>query len=554
MTGSANVWQEVRDLITDRRTGALADRVIALSGAERAEVGRRLPEFLKEMRTTATQMAREDLLGEDESEWSDWELAELQTEVRWEVGDAIAEFRAPLLIAGAGTISGPAAAVAWLSRREFNPRWSPTPDLTDLLRVLAARPADWQTDVAVRLAERIRTTGDPIVPLALALLRACGCEPPKHEPLVVAWLSATVVDDDPLFGPMFPRLFEAEGAGRALREERLTPRPTPWLSLLRRLLAAGRVSREELLDGCVSRFLRGGDAIDLRFFVRLHELVDPTPQEAAARARDYLRLLPAAPGTVAELALAQARRTGPHDPADVVEAIGALTFRAEAKPARAGLKWLDEEVRRSPACADELAPALATAFGHVSYEVQGRAARLALKHAAAFDTGRALIAEAVPMLPAALGAKVAARFGGESSNTYSRSASPGMSARSGWCPYCERSRPGTTSSTSCCRSRRSGAGRTTAVVWAGGRRSCRHTARSSPSTTCPTCSTSGTIRGSIRIIWRPWPRRTARSGTRPRSSWPTSWPSGMRRRCRCCCGWPPGAICPPRRSAASSRC
>ncbi|MGV9376150.1 hypothetical protein ACWDRB_10070 [Nonomuraea sp. NPDC003707] len=182
---------------------------------------------------------------------------------------------------------------------------------------------------------------------------------------------------------------------------------------MRELLASGQVSRGELLDGCVSRFLRGGDAIDLRFFVRLYTLIDPSPQEAGARARDYLRLLPSAPGTVAELALAQVRRTGPHDPAEVAEAIGALTFRPEAKLARAGLSWLEAEVRQAPGRAAGLAPALTTAFAHASYEVQGRAAALAIRHAAAFGVSAAEIAGAVPMLPEALGARVAAVLGGE---------------------------------------------------------------------------------------------------------------------------------------------
>ncbi|MFC4061019.1 DUF6493 family protein [Planomonospora corallina] len=413
-----SAWQQVRDLITERDARGLVERVTSLTEAERAEVGGRLPDFLKEMRETATRMAREGHLdgsglGEDESGWSEWEREELRREVRWEVGDAIAAFGTLLRIAGAGTISGPAAAAAWLTRREFGSRWEPQPDPSDVVRVAAARPAAWQAEVAHRLAGRIRRASDPVVPLALALLRASGCEPPEHDPLVVAWLSAAPADDDPLTGSLLPRIFEAEGAGRALREERLSPSPTRWLSLFQRLLSRGRISRKEVLDGCLSRFLRGGDALDLRFFVRLHELVGPTSAEAAERAPDYLRLLPAAPGPVAELALAQVRRTGPHDAADAAEAIGALTFRAEAKLARAGLRWLEEEVRRAPELAGELAPALATAFAHASYEVKGRAAQIALRRAAAFGACPEPITEAVPLLPAALGARVAAVFGGE---------------------------------------------------------------------------------------------------------------------------------------------
>ncbi|MBB5780351.1 DUF6493 family protein [Nonomuraea jabiensis] len=401
-------WPELRDLVTEGRTAELADRVIALDEAERPEVARRLPAFRKELRSLAGRAASERWESLDEGESMSWDET---------IPGVFAGFGMSLRIVGAGTIAGPAAAATWLGRREFDPRWSAPQDPADLVRVILSRPAGWRADVVGRLAGRIRTSGDTLLPLVLALLRACGGVPAEHDPLVVGWLSAGVVADDPLLAPLLPRIFEAEGVGRALREERLEPAPSPWLSRMRELLASGQVSRGELLDGCVSRFLRGGDAVDLRFFVRLHTLIDPAPQEAAGRARDYLRLLPSAPGTVAELALTQVRRTGPHDPAEVAEAIGALTFRPEAKLARAGLSWLEEEVRQAPGRAADLAPALATAFAHASYEVQGRAAALALRHAAAFGVcpgiGAAEISDAIPMLPGALGARVAAVFGGE---------------------------------------------------------------------------------------------------------------------------------------------
>lgn len=394
-------WAQVRDRITARDARGLADLVSTLPDAERAEIARRLPDLRRDLRETADRQARARWAlgeGEGDDEWDgEWDSGET---------DDIGGHGEVLRIAGAGVLAGPAAAVAWLTRREFAGRWA---GVEEVVRVLAARPAGWQAEVAVRLARRIRTADDRNAPLALALLRACGAPPPEHDPLVIAWLRARPVADDPLIGPLLPRIFEAEGAGRVLREERLEPVPTRWLSLLQRLRASGQVSRAELLDGCRRRFLRGGDAIGLRFFVRLHRMLDPTPQEAAARVRDYLRLLPAAPGTVAELALAQVRHGGPHEEAEIIEAIGALTFRPEAKLALEGLRWLERELPH----AAELAPALATAFGHASYEVQGRAARIALKHAAAFAPAGEAVAEAVPLLPAALGTRVAAVYGGE---------------------------------------------------------------------------------------------------------------------------------------------
>ncbi|MBB4918885.1 DUF6493 family protein [Streptosporangium saharense] len=364
-------------------------------------MARRLPEFLDEVRQVAVERVRAK-----QGEPQPWEEREA-------VGDVLLPLGPSLRIVGVGTISGAAAAVAWLTRREFAVRWGPQLEPGHLVTALAGRPEAWRADVAARLAKKIRRANDPIAPLALALLRAVQGEPPNHDPLVVAWLFAGVVDDDPLVGPLLPRIFEAQGAGRTLMEERATPTPTPWLALFKQLLADGRLSRAEVIDGCVSRFLRGGDAVDLRFFVRLHELLAPEPHEVAARTRDYLRLLPTAPSTVATLALDQVRRSGPHDEADVAEAVDALIFRSETKLAEAGLRWLDQEVRRAPTLVGETASALATAFAHTSYDVQRRAARIAVKHAAAFEAGAAVITEAVGLLPAELGAQVAAVFGGE---------------------------------------------------------------------------------------------------------------------------------------------
>ncbi|WP_142259220.1 DUF6493 family protein [Thermopolyspora flexuosa] len=274
--------------------------------------------------------------------------------------------------------------------------------------MIAARPREWQADLAVQLARRIRTPHDAIAPLAIELLRATGAEPPAHDPLVSAWLLSGVGMDDPLIDRMVPRLFEAEGVGRALRDDVLT---RIWADTIHYLAFSGRLSRDWLLDACLRRFLRGGSAQDLGFFLRVHETIDPTPQEIAARRRDYLRLLPAAHPPVAEVALRWIRAAGPIDDADAVEAIAALAVRAEVALARAGLGWLEERVRDAPGTAAELAKALAAAFGHPSHKVQERAAHIALRHADAFAPAAEVIAEAVPLLPAELRAQVAARFG-----------------------------------------------------------------------------------------------------------------------------------------------
>ncbi|GGS49832.1 hypothetical protein GCM10010156_05660 [Planobispora rosea] len=358
----------------------------------------------------------------------------------------------PMRAAGAGTIAGAAAVVSWLNRREFARRGSPADAVGPVVRAVAARPAGWRADLAARLALKVRVVrgdvswhGDPVdrhLPLALELFRRLGTAPPEHDPLVVGWVTMTPDADrlreDPLLEALLPRIFQAQGVGRALREERADPlAPASWLGTLRALAAEGRISREVLLGGCVGRFLRGGDATDLRFFARLHELLEPSAAEVATRRRDYLRLLPVAPGPVAELALRHLRRLDadpagtvdaaealepagtsgapePPDPADAVEALEGLLFRAEGGLVRSGLAWLEELLKADPGRADDLAPALASALGHQAHAVQERAVRLAVKHAAAFTPlGARMVREATGQLPPDLHNRVAAAFGGE---------------------------------------------------------------------------------------------------------------------------------------------
>nr|WP_062337109.1 hypothetical protein [Herbidospora sakaeratensis] len=380
--------RQIFDLIRRNQVHELGRRLLDLTEAERGEIGRALPGLVKELRAEKlAELSRRDYNAE-------WERA-------WDEGfevDEMLEERAPaLLLAGLGAITGPAAAVSWIAGRDVNRRRAAGLNVADAVKVAAARPIEWQHDVAVRLARRIRRPDDRFAPLAVALLRASGAEPPGHDPLVAAWLRMTTHPKDALTSALLLRVFDAEGAGRELRDERLTPAPTRWLARVRR-----GVPREQALDGCVSRFLRGGEPQDLRFFVRLHDLLDPTPEETAGRLRDYLRLLPSAPGPVAELAAKQVKTVFPIDRADLVEAVESLTFRAEAKLAAIGLRWLDAEVRRTPSAVAEFGPALVTAYGHTSFDVQSRAVDLTLRHV----TDASLIADGIATLPADLAARL----------------------------------------------------------------------------------------------------------------------------------------------------
>ncbi|HUR02002.1 MAG TPA: hypothetical protein VM347_05655 [Nonomuraea sp.] len=375
-------WDEIRGLISAGDADKLIERLITLDDAERKLVAGELRGHIPVLSRHAETKQQERWMEEarrrekDRDYWMHWREPEHEPWQDW----------ADLLrLAGAGTLSAVSAVASWVTRRDLA-MWRSFAGRTEfgapapVVRLLDHRPAEWQAELAVRLAAKVRGPGDPGAPLALAMLRHTGAPPPEHDPLVVAWAVATtgaehdpvveagtaaehdplvvtgaaggtVAQSDPLLPALLPRLFEAEGVGRALQFERADP-ISPWFRTLR---AAGE--RDVLLDGCVRRFLRGGTAQDLRFFARLHELLEPTTAEIDARRRDYLRLLPAAPGPVAELSLRHLRRLDAHDPADVAEALEGLLFRAEAKLVRSGLTWFDQTVRQAPDRADELVAA-----------------------------------------------------------------------------------------------------------------------------------------------------------------------------------------------------
>ncbi|MBB2915038.1 hypothetical protein FHS43_006353 [Streptosporangium becharense] len=334
------VWEEIRDLIGTGDAFKVAAGVAGLDDAGRREVARELPGHIEVARWEVERrlgerserlgrirlergeaykrFARERGVplreihhrwaetlgwgGDMEGTWEDPRLSLPEAERKY---PSRAEYDAwidPMRVAGAGTISGAAAVVAWLNRRDMERRRGFADLVEPVLQAVAARPAEWQADLATRLALRVRVRRDRWeddprdrnLPLTFALLGRTGVTPPEHDPLVVVWAStpptAERLRDDPLLDTLLPRLFQAQGVGSVLREERADPpAAASWLSALHTLAAEGRVDRELLLRGCVGRFLRGGSVTDLRFFARLHELLEPSPAEVASRAGDYLR-------------------------------------------------------------------------------------------------------------------------------------------------------------------------------------------------------------------------------------------------------------------------
>ncbi|GAA0558446.1 DUF6493 family protein [Actinomadura livida] len=394
-----SAWDDVRKAIDAGDREQTVRVVTALDEPGRREVAKELPGALKAMRPGS----RFGFPG--------WEAQE------------------PLLLAGAGTIGGPAAAAAWLCRRELRLWWAEDGFAglcAALCAVTAGRPDAWRAEVGRRVAARLRVSGDTwfLWHLSAALTRSAGAPPPESDGFVAGWAAEGgrpgELAGDPFLDPLLPRLFEVDGVGALLAEDatrtdEATWNGRTWIGALVSLARDGRIERELLLDGCVGRFLRGGRPHELRWFVRLHNGLEPTADEAAARVRDYVRLLPVAPSTVADLALRTVRQAddlGALDAALFEEAVGALLFRPERKFLRGALTWLDRTARKRDRV-EATVTALTAVFGSEALDLRERAVKIAVKHAArAGEPARAEVRDAAAVLPAELRAAIAEAFGG----------------------------------------------------------------------------------------------------------------------------------------------
>ncbi|MFC4059080.1 DUF6493 family protein, partial [Planomonospora corallina] len=377
-----NVWDDLVKHIQAGDTGGTVAFVTGLGARERRVVAGELPGYL-------AARAR-------------------QTGGWWEWHDELS----PLLMAGTACLSGAAAVAGWLFRREFRWRTVHRRETEYVLDLLRARPEAWQADVARRMAGRLRLPDLRHWPVVAALVRDLGLEPPGDDVFMAGWLltihehNVDEVAADPLFPHLAPRIFTTGALRQTLTFFRV--------GALGLLTDRGALDRAAVIDGALGRLLGDGPSA-LPELVRLHERLDPDLDETAARAVDYVRLLPAAPLVAAEAALERLRRleaAGRLSPGLFGEAVEALAFRPEKKLLRATVSWIGEAVARAPEHTDTGLCALAALLTQDALAVQERAVRLAARLAGqAGETGREAIRDAAAGLPAELREKISAAYG-----------------------------------------------------------------------------------------------------------------------------------------------
>jgi hypothetical protein len=320
----------------------------------------------------------------------------------------------PLLLAGVACHTGAAAVASWLTAPDL--RWGAwnAVAVPTVLRLLEDRGADRLADLARRVAASPASAGVSFE-LMSGLVRLADCPPPATEGYVTGWIrhrtralrpeDGTLLDrlrPDPDLRPMVDALFGIEGMGRLLHGA------GAWSGALLALTGEGLLSREVMIDGCLSRLLRGGTAGDLRFFHGLLTDLGLTARERRERVAAWQALTADGPSTVAGHArrvLGELALDGTLSRSGLAETSAAVLFRPEKKLVRAHLALLDRYLARHPEAADALLPALAPVLGHEDAALRDRAVALLERRLPAPPAGAAaraaLAAEAGPLPPPA---------------------------------------------------------------------------------------------------------------------------------------------------------
>ncbi|GAA3398151.1 DUF6493 family protein [Streptomyces roseoviridis] len=326
------------------------------------------------------------------------ELKRLRKEVRgwdWKRWEERTRVRCALRLAGAGCHTGAAAAADWIGGRDLRD-WQDRGGA--LLGVLAERDPAWLTEVARRLAERPAVAEDEYA-LVHGLVQLSGCPTPATEGYVRGWTRAvrrrTLLDSvrsDPQTPVLAPRLLDLAEIPDALTwRAGGTDTSYHWPTALAALAGEGVLDRTVLVDGCVTRLLRGGRARDLRFPLALLQALGTTDGERRGRVPDWLGMVADAPSPVAGYAqevLAELALDGGLAVRDLAEMSGSVLFRTEKKLVRAQVTLLGKVLRRDPGAAEELLPVVTDAFGHEDTVIQERALKLVGRHLSAVTDAR----------------------------------------------------------------------------------------------------------------------------------------------------------------------
>ena len=314
----------------------------------------------------------------------------------------------------------PAWRLAWLgtaTARDASTWWFAFDDLPpdDVLRVIEARGKQF-VGTLVRAFER----GELVLwPLIRAAVRRGTIERPDLDAYTRALVTSAgagdrfweedsaydeLVADEELLEEDVWAIFEVD-ASRELasahfyeQEQRHTlgkPLGNRWLYAFTRLAAEGRLDRQRLLDASLAALQRDFRASSVGWYAKLHEALEPTHEERAARLDTYLALLASpVPSVVKEGVTALKQVETP--PEQLVRSAAPALSLPQKGLALDVLRLLAHAAEHEPAALETIAEALS----HENTDVQERALSLLEQHGE--DVDRAVVLRYTDVVSATL--------------------------------------------------------------------------------------------------------------------------------------------------------
>jgi hypothetical protein len=153
-----------------------------------------------------------------------------------------------------------------------------------------------------------------------------------------------------------------------------------WLYAFTRLAAEGRLDRQRLLDASLASLQRDFRASSVGWYAKLHEALEPTHEERAARLDTYLGLLASPVPSVVKEGVTALKQLDP-PPGQLARGAGPALTLPQKGLALGVLRLLARAGRQEPVVLETVAEALA----HENVDVQERALALLEQHADTVD-------------------------------------------------------------------------------------------------------------------------------------------------------------------------
>lgn len=254
-------------------------------------------------------------------------------------------------------------------------------------------PPPWLEALVARQIEAMSRTwsfSDTFTPVRV-LERLGVTAPPRDDEYVLAVVGglvgrhgsrsrADVLRADPGLLQLLPRLFEVEGGGEVslTNVDKYSPEEASWKLTFLELVAAGNLSRQEVLGWCLGALQRDFSAYRAGWYSALYRVLEPSVDELSEQQGVLCALVRSDVTATVSMAVGYLRKlsaAGRFDDTRVETLSPALLARTKG-PALDALRILGEVARRRPEVSASVAEVVTLGLGHTSADVQRAAASL----------------------------------------------------------------------------------------------------------------------------------------------------------------------------------